>query len=458
MMNFENPEDTICALSTPQGIGAISLIRLSGKKSFQIIEGIFSRNLKDAKSHTAHFGTIIKEGTILDEVVVTIFRNPNSFTGEDLIEIGCHGSPYIQSELLKLLIANGARMAGPGEFSMRSFFNGKMDLSQTEAVADVIASNSKAAHQLAVHQMRGGFSTEISTLRQELMNFASLIELELDFSEEDVEFADRSQLEDLLSLVQTKVDSLVASFDFGNAIKNGVPVAIVGPPNAGKSTLLNALLNEDKAIVSDIAGTTRDVIEDTVILDGVEFRFIDTAGIRETTDVIENLGIKRSYEQINKAKIVLLLVDLSSETEDNVIGQIEKFEQDVIGEHQKLVCLFNKTDLADLNQFEKLKSKGVFISAKSQDGIKGLKDLLVTDYKETVSDSSVIVTNVRHYDILIKCQESILKIQNGLEIQITGDLLAMDIRETMNLLGEITGEISSDELLGNIFANFCIGK
>jgi tRNA modification GTPase len=458
MMNFENPDDTICALSTPQGIGAISLIRISGGKSFQIIDDIFSKKLANLESHTAHFGTIRKDNSILDEVVVTIFKNPHSFTGEDLIEIGCHGSPYIQAELLKLLISKGARMAGPGEFSMRSFFNGKMDLSQTEAVADVIASNSKAAHQLAVHQMRGGFSTEISALRQELMNFASLIELELDFSGEDVEFADRDQLEALLQLVQAKVDTLVASFDFGNAIKNGVPVAIVGPPNAGKSTLLNALLNEDKAIVSDIAGTTRDVIEDVVILEGVEFRFIDTAGIRETTNVIENLGIKRSYEQIKKAKIVLLLMDLASETEANVIKIIEKFEKDSIGENQKLVCLFNKTDLADLTQFEKLKSKGIFISAKSQDGIKELKELLVKDYKQTANDSSVIVTNVRHYDILIKCQQSILKIQEGMNIQITGDLLAMDIRETMNLLGEITGEISSDELLGNIFANFCIGK
>jgi tRNA modification GTPase len=457
-MKFENPDDTICALSTPQGVGAISLIRLSGKDCLSIVNSVFSKSLETAGTHTAHFGTIKNDKQILDEVLVTIFKNPQSFTGEDLVEIGCHGSVYIQAQILKLLISKGARLAGPGEFSMRAFFNGKMDLSQTEAVADLIASGSEKAHKLAVHQMRGGFSKEISELRQELMNFASLIELELDFSEEDVEFADRTQLDNLINLVDNKINSLVDSFSYGNAIKNGVPVAIVGPPNAGKSTLLNALLNEDKAIVSDIAGTTRDVIEDVVVLDGIEFRFIDTAGIRDTNDVIENLGIKRSYDQIKLARIVLLMVDLAGSSVLDALEQVKSFREDAISDGQSLVCVFNKIDEVDENIGESLKSEGLVISAKSKLGLTELREKLLQEVGEEEGEGGVVVTNIRHYEILQKCQVSVEKVKSGLEAQITGDLLAMDIRETMNLLGEITGEISSDDLLGNIFANFCIGK
>jgi tRNA modification GTPase len=343
-VNFQNPNDTICALSTASGIGAIALIRLSGKDAIEITNAVFSKDLTNVPTHTAHFGRILKEGDLLDEVVVTVYKNPKSFTGEDSVEIACHGSRFIQTEILKLLIEKGARLAGPGEYSLRAFMNGKMDLSQTEAVADLIMSNSKAAHKVAMHQMRGGFASEINELRQQLLNFASLIELELDFSQEDVEFADRTQLENLITQIKTKVNRLVESFKLGNVIKNGVPVAIVGPPNAGKSTLLNSLLNEEKAIVSEIAGTTRDVIEDTMIIEGVEFRFIDTAGIRETTDRIEIMGIERSYEQIKKASIILLLLDLKGASETSILNQIEHFKSATVLDDQTLLVVFNKVD------------------------------------------------------------------------------------------------------------------
>lgn len=457
-MNFQNPEDTICALSTAEGVGAISLIRISGKQSFSIVSSLFDKKLDGESSHTAHFGAIKNGSEIVDEVLITIFKNPNSFTSEDLIEIGCHGSKYIQSEILKLLIAGGARLAGPGEFSLRAFLNGKMDLSQTEAIADLIASNSAASHKVAMHQMRGGFSSEIGELRQELMNFASLIELELDFSEEDVEFADRAQLNALLTKIKAKVESLVGSFKLGNAIKNGVPVAIVGAPNAGKSTLLNSLLKEDKAIVSDIAGTTRDVIEDTIVLDGIEFRFIDTAGIRETSDKIESLGIERAYQKIKSARIVLLIFDLIQSNESDIIHQIENFKQKQIDADQKLICLFNKVDSAKKSSFPALNDFGFFISAKGGNDIEQLSAALIKEVKAGNQSSETIVTNIRHYEVLQKCAISIQKIEEGLQAQIPGDLLAMDIRETLDLLGAITGQVTNDELLGNIFANFCIGK
>jgi len=457
-VNFQNQDETICALSTASGIGAISLIRLSGKSSFSIINSVFSKSLDKALSHTAHFGRILKDNEIIDEVVVTIFKNPTSFTGEDLIEIACHGSRFIQEEILKLLIDKGARLAGPGEFSLRAFLNGKMDLSQTEAVADLIMANSKAAHKVAMHQMRGGFASEITELRTELLNFASLVELELDFSQEDVEFADRSQLQALIQKIKLKVNRLVDSFKLGNVIKNGVPVAIVGAPNAGKSTLLNALLNEDKAIVSDIAGTTRDVIEDTIVIHGIEFRFIDTAGIRETTDKIEILGIARSYEQIQKAEIILLLFDLKNEKANTILKQIEKFKKLSLSESQIFLPIFNKTDLVNLTEFEKLKDLGLFLSAKSKENLEELKARLVDVIHFVETDNQLIVTNVRHFEILKKCAASLILVEDGLEQQIPGDLLAMDIRETIHHLSEITGDISNDELLGHIFANFCIGK
>ncbi|MBD3638513.1 MAG: tRNA uridine-5-carboxymethylaminomethyl(34) synthesis GTPase MnmE [Crocinitomicaceae bacterium] len=457
-MKFQNPEDTICALSTPQGMGAIAVIRLSGSDTFKIINEVFSRDITEIPSHKVIFGTIKDGEEIIDEIVLSIYRNPNSFTGEDIAEISCHGSTYIQERILNLLINKGARLAGPGEFSLRAFLNGKMDLSQTEAIADLISSRSKAAHKVAMNQMRGGFSQEISALRQELLNFASLIELELDFSEEDVEFADRKELTDLLDKIDKKVNSLVASFQYGNVLKSGVPVAIVGAPNAGKSTLLNALLNEDRAIVSDIAGTTRDTVEDTIVLDGIEFRFIDTAGIRDTKDSIETEGIRKAFEKIKKARIILLLFDLEGVRDDEIIEQISLFEKKSVQEDQELICLFNKSDKVKVDDRVNLKDIGLFISAKKGEEIDDLKKILVSRVKSVSSYDDTVVTNVRHHEILKKVAASIQKVKDGMDQQITGDLLAMDIRETLNLLGEITGEITTDDLLGNIFANFCIGK
>ncbi len=457
-MNFLNQDDTICALSTSAGMAAIALIRLSGKDAIGITEKIFSKSLQDKASHTAHFGYLRYGDELIDEVVVTVFKNPASFTGQDSVEIACHGSVYIQERILTVLVENGTRMAGPGEFSMRAFMNGKMDLSQTEAVADLISSNSQAAHKVAMHQMRGGFSKEINALREGLLTFASLVELELDFSEEDVEFADRQQLQELVKQVKQKVDSLLASFKLGNVIKNGVPIAIIGSPNAGKSTLLNALLNEEKAIVSDIAGTTRDVIEDTIILNGIQFRFIDTAGIRDTKDTIERLGIERAYEQIRKAAVVLLLIDLEAMDADIILHQIENFKKQRISDDQVLIPVFNKIDEVDHADFASLQEKGIFISAKNRINLDQLIARLGASIGAYGTDDQTIVTNVRHFEILKKCDLSLVKVEEGLALQIPGDLLAMDIRETLHHLGEITGQISTDDLLGNIFANFCIGK
>jgi tRNA modification GTPase len=457
-MNIQDPTDTICAISSPQGLGAISLIRLSGSNALEIIDTIFSRDIQDMKSHEARFGSILNQEEVLDEVLITIFKNPQSFTGEDLVEIGCHGSVYIQQIILNLLIDKGARLAAAGEFSLRAFLNGKMDLSQTEAIADLIASSSSSAHKVAMSQMRGGYSTEISELRQELMNFAALIELELDFSEEDVEFADRKKLIALIDEIKSRTRSLVNSFKYGNVIKNGVPVAIVGAPNAGKSTLLNLLLNDDKAIVSHIAGTTRDAIEDTVVFEGIEFRFIDTAGIRDTTDILESEGIRKSYEKIKAARIILLLFDLAGEKEEEIIKQISLFEKRSVAKDQKLICVFNKSDIVKAADTVNLKDVGLIMSAKSGKEIGELKKILIDQVRQDGQGYENIVTNVRHHDILRKSLASIAKVEEGLQSQLTGDLLAMDIRDSLNLMGEITGEITSDDLLGNIFANFCIGK
>jgi tRNA modification GTPase len=457
-MNQLLEQDTICALSTAPGIGAIATIRVSGSKTFEISEKIFSKSLGDKESHTAHFGLIKDGDKIIDEVLLTVFKNPKSFTGEDSVEITCHGSVFIQGEIIQLLIRSGARMAKAGEFSMRSFMNGKMDLSQTEAIADLISSTTKAQHEVAMHQMRGGFSTELKGLRQQLMDFASLIELELDFSEEDVEFADRSQLKKLVNEITNGINSLMQSFQLGNVIKNGVPVAIVGAPNSGKSTLLNVLLNEDKAIVSDIAGTTRDVIEDEIIIDGISFRFMDTAGIRDTHDTIEKLGIKKSFEQVKKAKIVLLMFGLNDSTAETIKAQIDTFKGKNIQGFQTLIPIFNKSDLIKMSEYDSLKSEGVFISAKNKTEISNLLIQLKNAVGNTKVGSQIIVTNARHYEALQRSYEAIGRVENGLELQIPGDLLAMDIRETLQFLGEITGDVSNDELLGNIFANFCIGK
>jgi len=456
MNNLE--QDTICALATSPGMGAIATIRISGHKSFEVVERIFSKTISDKNSHTVHFGLIRDKGIIIDEVVVTVFKNPKSFTGEDSIEITCHGSVFIQQQIIQLLIRSGARMAKAGEFSMRAFMNGKMDLSQTEAIADLISSTTKAQHEVAMHQMRGGFTSELSGLRQQLLDFASLIELELDFSEEDVEFADRSQLESLVNEITVGINSLMESFQLGNVIKNGVPIAIVGAPNSGKSTLLNAILNEDKAIVSDIAGTTRDVIEDEIVIDGIAYRFMDTAGIRETTDTIENLGIKRSFEQVKKAKIVLLLFSIDDTSAETIIAQINDFKGKNIQGFQTLIPIFNKTDLIDLKDFDLLKNEGVFISAKQKTYLPELLTKIKASIGDTNIGNQLIVTNARHYEALQRSYTAISRVKEGLETQIPGDLLAMDIRETLEFLGEITGSVSNDELLGNIFANFCIGK
>ncbi len=458
-MEFMNQEDTICALSTAAGVGAIAIIRLSGKDAFSIVQKIFTKELSNSPSHKAHFGRIVNaKNEVIDEVLVSVFKNPTSFTGEDSVEIACHGSLFIQEEILNLLVESGARMAGPGEFSLRAFMNGKMDLSQTEAIADLISANSKAAHKVAMHQMRGGFSEEINELRQSLMDFASLVELELDFSEEDVEFADREQLNNLVEQIEAKTTSLLSSFRLGNVIKNGVPVAIVGAPNAGKSTLLNALLNEEKAIVSDIAGTTRDIIEDTIILNGVEFRFIDTAGIRETTDEIETLGIERAHAQIKRAAVVIHLIDLKENDIESIEKEKKTFEKLIDFEEQVLIPVLNKVDEVEEDKFKTISGSNVFIAAKTKHNISELILTLSASIGDLGEENQTIVTNVRHFEILKKCAQSLQKVKDGLEMQIPGDLLAMDIRETLHYLGEITGQISSDELLGNIFANFCIGK
>jgi tRNA modification GTPase len=461
-------QSTICAISTPPGIGGIAVIRLSGKEAVVIADKIFEsksgrKKLSDQPRNTLIFGIIKVGGELIDEVVVGIFKSPNSFTGEDIVEISCHGSIYIQQRILQFLISEGARLARPGEFTQRAFLNGKMDLSQAEAVADLIASGNAAAHKLAISQMRGGFSNEINRLRDELLRFASLIELELDFSEEDVEFADRALLIELSIRISSLLKKLTDSFRLGNVIKNGIPVAIIGETNVGKSTLLNALLNEDKAIVSDLHGTTRDVIEDTVNIDGTLFRFSDTAGIRETTDIIEAMGIERSYHQLEKAEIVLLVTDISQPIEP-VLKRISDIREKITNQH--LIIIANKVDIAtqdiqnQLSNFPLMPNeKLIFIAAKSRINLEKLSQLMThaVDFK-SIGPDEIIVSNIRHYEALRSAFLAIEKVIEGLKGGISGDFLAQDIRECLHYLGEITGEISTDEILGHIFKNFCIGK
>ena len=465
--------DTIVALATATGVGAISVIRLSGKEAIEFSDKIFKtvsgKPLSEAPSHTVHLGTIKSENQVIDECLATIFKGKKSYTGEPVVEFSCHGSAYITQEVIKLCLANGARLAQAGEFTKRAFLNGKLALNQAEAVADLIASDSKASHQVALQQMRGGFTSEIEDLRQELLNFASLIELELDFSEEDVEFADRSQFEQLLKRIKTTLQGLVQSFSAGNAIKNGIPVAIVGKPNAGKSTLLNTLLNEERAIVSDIAGTTRDTIEETLHIAGVTFRFIDTAGIRDTQDKIEAIGVEKAKEKIKKAQIVLYLYNEKENTTDEVVQFVEKNYRKGL----KILLLHNKTDneyigLSDfdeeieekLNPEERKYGYGQLrISAKEKINIESLKKLLSFYAKElTSTESATIITNIRHYEALKNALEALEKVEEGLMNHLSGDLLAIDIREVLYHLGSITGAVTNDELLGNIFSRFCIGK
>ena len=464
-------QDTICAIATAQG-GAVGMIRVSGPDAITITDRIFTpakkdKHLKDQKPYTMTFGRIIHNNEVIDEVLVSLFKAPHSYTGENSTEITCHGSAYILQQVMQLLIAEGCRMATPGEFTQRAFLNGKMDLSQAEAVADLIASSSAATHRLAMSQMRGGFSKELISLQQQLLNFTSMIELELDFSEEDVEFADRSALRLLADNIEHTLTRLVDSFNVGNAIKNGVPVAIIGETNAGKSTLLNLLLNEEKAIVSDIHGTTRDVIEDTVILGGITFRFIDTAGIRETSDTIESIGIERTFQKLEQAEIVLWMIDSS-----NASTQLDALAQRVLPhcEDKQLILVFNKADLITDDQKKELEQKAkallkdatgsyIFISAKEHQHTDDLEKLLIKSaHLPTVTQNDVIVTNIRHHEALNHALESIKRVQQGLDMHISGDFLSQDIRECIHFLSEISGTISSDDVLGNIFKNFCIGK
>lgn len=459
---------TICAIATSPGMGPIATIRLSGENAVEIADAVFQspklgKKLAGQKPNTLHFGSIHDHDELIDDVVVSLFHAPHSFTGEDVVEITCHGSVYIQQCLLQLLITKGARMALPGEFTQRAFLNGKMDLSQAEAVADLISSTNRAAQKVAINQMRGGFSTELSNLRGELLHFIAMIELELDFSEEDVEFADRQQLKKLVARIEAILRKLKDSFQLGNVIKNGIPVAIIGDTNVGKSTLLNALLNEEKAIVSDIHGTTRDVIEDVVNIHGTAFRFFDTAGIRETTDEIETLGIERSYNKLDLATVVILVVDTQNEIA--VISErIDKIRNRI--NTQSLIIAANKVDQGLVETIAGLKElplsaneKMVFIAAKQKLNLDQLIIEMQTAVSlDSLSEDAVIVTNVRHFEALTHAHESIERVNVGLDNRISGDFLAQDIRQCLHYLGEITGAISNDEILGHIFKNFCIGK
>jgi tRNA modification GTPase len=460
------PNDTIVALATAHGSSAIAVIRLSGPEAFNIVENFFySRNqkkkkLSDKSSHTAHFGLIIEQEVIIDEVLVTIFKGPNSYTGQDSLEVSCHGSIFIQQQILKLFLNAGARMAQPGEFTMRAFLNGKLDLSQAEAVADLIASNSAISHQVAMQQMRGGFSSKIKLLRENLIDFAALIELELDFSEEDVEFANRKDLKDLISKIISVIQKLVNSFDVGNVIKNGIPVGIVGRPNAGKSTLLNLLLEDDRAIVSDIPGTTRDTIEDEITIDGVLFRFIDTAGIRTTSDIIEQIGVNKALEVIRKSAIVIYLFDSHELSSGDLKLEIEMLKEH-IGNSQ-LVLVANKIDAEDNADLKKEfidYPEMIYISAKHARNIETLKKKLVDLFDtRTIDATDTIVTNARHANSLRNAEKALLKVNEGLSQNIAGDLLALDIRYALEELGNITGQVTNEDLLDSIFTRFCIGK
>ena len=454
---------TIVALSTPQGVGAIGVIRLSGEKAIEITQKVFKgKNLLNQASHTLHFGKIVDGDTVLDEVVIALFKTPTSYTGENTVEISCHGSPYIQKSIIELLIKNGATAAQPGEFTLRAFIHGKLDLSQAEAVGDLIASNSASAHKIAMNQMRGGFSQEINNLREELIHFASMIELELDFSEEDVEFANRDQLRDLILNVKKVLARLIDSFQLGNAIKEGIPVVIAGKPNAGKSTLLNALLNEERALVTEIEGTTRDTIEDEINIKGTIFRFIDTAGIRQTDDKVEALGVKRTLEKIETAAVVMLLVDLNTTSPSLLHETLDEIKPSLEKNNAKLLIIGNKVDLKNLadakKQFEDFENIH-FISAKEKWNIEELKEsLLETAQLHILKEDQTLVSNTRHWEALTKADEALTKALDGLNSGITGDFIAMDIRASLHQLGLITGEITTDDLLGNIFGKFCIGK
>ncbi|HDP75423.1 MAG TPA: tRNA uridine-5-carboxymethylaminomethyl(34) synthesis GTPase MnmE [Bacteroidales bacterium] len=467
-MTFDTKQ-TIVAIATPPGMGAIAVIRLSGSSAIEITDKVFSparqgKRLRNQKAYTIHYGSIMDGDREVDQVLVSLFRAPHSYTGEDVIEISCHGSTVIQQQLLELLVRHGARLAQPGEFTLRAFMNGKIDLSQAEAIADLIASTSETARRVALNQMRGGISNKLTELRNELLRFTALVELELDFSEEDVEFANRHELETLVNNIISEIDKLSASFSQGNAIKTGIPVTIAGKPNVGKSTLLNRLLNEEKAIVSEIAGTTRDAIEDTIHLGGINFRFIDTAGLRQTSDTIESIGIERAFAKIEKARIVLYIADAQNDTPE-IVDEVDSFVAKITPS-QSLIVLVNKEDQSSQSHVDEiltaLASKefnALAISAKAGHNIEQLQQLLIAIGKADMPENEdVVVTNIRHYNALQSARTSLQQVLNGLHANLSGDLLAIDIHQAIDYLSEITGEISNDEILGFIFSKFCIGK
>lgn len=467
-MTFDSKQ-TIVAIATPPGMGAIAVIRLSGERAIEITDKVFrparqGKRLRNQKAYTIHYGSIMDGAREVDQVLVSLFRSPHSYTGEDVIELSCHGSTVIQQQLLELLVRHGARLAQPGEFTLRAFMNGKIDLSQAEAIADLIASTSETARRVALNQMRGGISNKLTELRNELLKFTALVELELDFSEEDVEFANRHELEMLINNIISEIDKLSASFSQGNAIKTGIPVTIAGKPNVGKSTLLNRLLNEEKAIVSEIAGTTRDAIEDTIHLGGINFRFIDTAGLRQTTDTIESIGIERAFAKIEKARIVLYIADAQNDTRE-IVDEVNRFAVKITPS-QSLIVLVNKEDKSSQSHVDEILStlagngfNALAISAKAGHNVELLQQQLIAIGKADMPENEdVVVTNIRHYNALQSARASLQQVLNGLHANLSGDLLAIDIHQTIDYLSEITGEISNDEVLGFIFSKFCIGK
>jgi tRNA modification GTPase len=458
-------DDTIVALATAQGVGAIGVIRLSGTNAIAITNQLFSsKDLSKQASHTLHVGMLKDGDIVLDEVLISLFKNPKSYTGEDVVEISCHGSPFVQEQIINACTQKGARIAKAGEFTQRAFLNGKLDLTQAEAVADIIASNSQKAKQIALNQLRGGFANKLQHLREELINFAALIELELDFSEEDVEFVDRKNLQQTIVKIQQEVEPLLQSFKLGNAIKNGIPVAIVGKPNSGKSTLLNALLNEDRAIVSDIAGTTRDTVEDTIQLEGVNFRFIDTAGLRETTDTVEKIGVSKAMQKITEAEIVLLVTNISEKVED----VIEQYKNLDLRKEQNCIIVLNKLDAistCDGYDIEEAiatltKVNTLAISAKNNLHIdKLIKQIVALSNIDKVSNEGTIITNARHYNELKSTLQSLQEISNGLANNLSGDLISVDIKKALSHIAALTGNVEHDkDILGTIFGKFCIGK